>query len=176
MNKLLFLVYGILFLILSLYLILQKTPWSMFTLAVGIILVLLYAFLPEPKEVTSSKSPAAPSKSSSNSPASPIGVLPKFSTTETLQSPILRNTFNYINDPQINGSSGRLEYGNDKNMRRWGIKTLNYTHAKFDDKIFKFRNPNSSDSYGYFVDKFGEQLNTAPDNFFKDFIKLGTFS
>jgi hypothetical protein len=152
----------------------KRSKWGILTAVIGIVLILLYKFLPEPKEeVTSSKSPTPQTSSPSSSP---VGVLPKFSTTETLQSPILRNTFNYINDPQTDGSSGRLEYGNDKNMRRWGIKTLNYTHAKFDEKIFKFRNPNSSDSYGYFVDKFGKQLNTSPDNFFKDVVKLGTFS
>lgn len=191
MNKLLFLIYGILFLIVTLYLLFQKNTWSIFTFSVGLTLILLYVFLPEsseevtpPKSPSPSKSPSPP-KSSELSP-SPIGVLPKFSVTETLQSPVLRNTFNYINDPQTDGSTGRLEYGGDKNMRRWGIKTLNYTHVKFiDGFIFKLRNPNSSDSYGYFVDIYGKQAKfkddagkiiESPPNFFTDYIQLGTFS
>jgi hypothetical protein len=103
--------------------------------------------------------------------------LPKFVSKETLQSPVLRNTFNYINDTQTDGSTGRIEYAGDKNMRRWGIKILNYTHISLNEKyIFKLRNPNSSDSYGYFVDKFDKQLSSTPSNFYTDYIKLGTFS
>lgn len=170
MNELVFLVYGILFLLLTGYFLLAKNRWGIFTLIVGVILMLLYIFLP-----SSTPSESIPSKKSITT--DPVGVLPLFVIKETIQSPTLRNTFNYVEDSQKDGSSGKIEYASDKNMRRWGITTLNYTHVKFPNgKIFKLRNPNSSDSYGYFVDKYGNKLDPQPDNFFSDYIQLGTFS
>lgn len=179
MNELVFLVYGILFLLLTGYFLLAKNKWGIFTLTVGVILILLYIFLPS----KSNEDIPTPSKKittttiTTDTKSDPVGVLPFFVIKETIQSPTLRNTFNYIEDPQKDGSSGKIEYASDKNMRRWGITTLYYTHVKFSNgKIFKLRNPNSSDSYGYFVDKYGNKLEQQPDNFFSDYIQLGTFS
>ena len=175
------------FLLMSIYFSLKRNPWGLFTFAIGIVLVLLYFLLPSDEPAPA----PAPSKKSETSPSSgvlgtPLGVLPTFRLGETLQSPSLRMTFNYIIDLQTDGSTGRLEYGGNRNMRKWGIiNTLNYTHVRLNNMIFKLRNPNSSDSYGYFIDRFGEKAyfpnkdgtrKETPPNFFTDYIELGTFS
>lgn len=176
-----FLVYGILFLLTSVYFTLNKNPWGIFTFTIGFVLVLLYFLLPDEEIKTSSPSAVKKTGSSPGSTGngvfgSPLGVLPRFKVSETLQSPSLRRTFNYITDPQIDGSTGRLEYGGNRNMRKWGIiTTLNYTHVRLNNMVFALRNPNSSDSYGYFIDRFGKKTETLP-NFFTDYIELGTFS
>jgi hypothetical protein len=173
------LVYGILFLLITLYLVVDKSNWSMFTGIISLVLILVYLLVPDkesPPITIDTKSSTIQSTISPVSPANPVGVLHRFIVGETLRSPILRSTFNYINDPQKDDSSGRLEYSNDRNMHRWGINVINYTHIRIDGKIFKLRNPNSSDSYGYFVDKFGNQQDSPPENFFTYFIEIGTFS
>lgn len=80
-------------------------------------------------------------------------------------------TFNYVNDPQIDGSTGYLSYNNRKNMLVWPIDLpRDFTHARMNGKVFVFRNPNDkTDSYGYFLDGTDE-------SFFSRFIELGKFS
>ena len=61
-------------------------------------------------------------------------------------------------------------------MSRWGISIKEYSHIKFPNgMLFKLRQPNSNDSYGYFVDENNNKIKD-PENFFGDFIQLGTFS
>lgn len=78
------------------------------------------------------------------------------------------------------GSTGYFMYKNNKNMLEWPVALpLNFTHAKVfvgtggvrEEKIFEFRNPNTSDTYGKFV-VGGTPL---PNNFFTDRMDLGTF-
>lgn len=166
MNEIVFLVYGILFLLVTLYLIFQKNKWALFTLAVGLVLILLYLFLPSKSDT---ETEMEKEKKSGTKTGTGTGGKQNF---VTLQSPILRNTFNYVTTKKLgDGSTGRLEYGGDSNMKRWGIPIKEYTHVKFPNGyLFKLRIPSSSDSYGYFVDK------QPPDNFFSDFIEIGTFS
>jgi hypothetical protein len=68
-------------------------------------------------------------------------------------------------------------------MLNWPVALpLNFTHAKVftgtggvrEEKIFEFRNPNSSDTYGKFVTS-GSPPTTQQSNFFTDRIELGTF-
>lgn len=159
MNELIFLVYGIIFLLLSLYLIFSKNKWAIFTLVFGVALLVLYFFLPSTEKDDDESNKEESKKEESKG---------KF---YRLQSPILRNTFNYIKDPQKDGSTGRLEYGGDRNMTRWNIPTKEYTHVKFPNGLlFKLRKPSSDDSYGYFVNENPQK------NFFSDFIEIGTFS
>lgn len=172
MNELIFLVYGILFLLTFGYLILRnRYLWAVFTLLIGITLILLYRFLPSKKESDDTEPEAA------HKVEKEIQKTTKFTVKETLQSPILRNTFNYVNDTQSDGSTGKIKYGGDSNMSRWGISIKEYSHVKFPNgMLFKLRNPNSSDSYGYFVDEKNNKITKTPNNFFGDFIQLGTFS
>lgn len=161
MNEVFFLVYGILFLLVTLYLIFEKNKWALFTFIVGVALLLLYFFLPDTE--TDGTGTGTKEKETDGT----IGT----KNFVTLQSPVLRNTFNYVKDKKTDGSTGRLEYGGDRDMTRWGIPIKEYTHVKFPNGyLFKLRTPSSSDSYGYFIDK------QPPDNFFSDFIEIGTFS
>jgi len=63
-------------------------------------------------------------------------------------------------------------------MLEWPVALpLNFTHAKVftstggirEEKIFQFRNPNTSDTYGKFV------VGGNPASFFTDRMDLGTF-
>ncbi len=63
-------------------------------------------------------------------------------------------------------------------MLDWPVALpLNFTHAKVftntggirEEKIFQFRNPNTSDTYGKFTD------GSKPLSFFTDRMDLGTF-
>ena len=139
---------------------------------IGIVLILLYRFLKskeEPKKEIEKKPETKKEKKEIKTG--------KFTIKETIQSPTLRSTFNYVNDSQPDGSTGKLTYGGDNNIKRWGIAVTDFTHIKFPNgMIFKLRKPNSTDTYGYFVDKDNNKIKEYTDNFFSDFIQLGTFS
>lgn len=107
-------------------------------------------------------------------PGSPIrvGYIPRFVSKQVLQSSAPNVTFNYVSNPLTDGSSGYLTYNGNSNMLMWPVKLpLNFTHARIgsDQKIFKFRRPNTSDTYGSFQD------GSVPANFFMNSIDLGTF-
>lgn len=118
-------------------------------------------FLLNPGKVPSSS--PSPSPSSSSSPVR-IGYAPRFVSKQ-----LIEGSFKYIHNPLTDGSSGYLTLNDNSNMTQWNAKIpLSFTHAQFEDgKIFKFRRPNTSDTYGT-VD--------ANANIFMRFINLGTFS
>lgn len=73
-------------------------------------------------------------------------------------------------------SEGYLSFRNMKNIDQWMIdKPLSYTHAKINNLIFKFTNPNSSDSSGFVVDEFGNKINPQPASQFSNKIDFGFF-
>ena len=163
MNNLWFLVYGILFLIISLYLFIKKSKWSILTTIIGIILILLYIFL-RTSSPTSSGSGSG-SGSGSDSKKEKAVTAKGFVVKETIQSPVLKNTFNYI------AKDKRIEYAGDRNINNWGIKTKDFTHIRFPNKkIFKLDSPGTGDSRGVFINDKGTE------NFFSDYIEVGTFS
>jgi hypothetical protein len=88
-----------------------------------------------------------------------------------LQSSAPNVTFNYVSNPLTDGSSGYLTYNGNSNMLMWPVKLpLNFTHARLSEgRMFKFRRPNTSDTYGSFQD------GSVPANFFMNSIDLGTF-
>jgi hypothetical protein len=132
---------------------------------VTIIVMLLVVLLTPPTKIVG--------KSPSPIPNSPvrIGYLPRFSSKQIIVSSDSTKTFRYISNPLSDGTSGYLTYNNDSNMLRWPFSLpLNFTHAMFNQKVFKFRRPNSSDTYGSFED------GTIPPNSFMNSIDLGTFS
>jgi hypothetical protein len=102
-------------------------------------------------------------------------VKPNFASVKTLAANN-NATFNYVNSPLQSGSTGYLLYKNESNMFDWGFSLpLNFTHARLSGKIFEFENPNSSDTYGAFVDEYGYRTTTPIPNFFTSNIELGTF-
>jgi hypothetical protein len=112
---------------------------------------------------------------SPRSPGSPIrvGYVPRFVSKQVLSSSAPNVTFNYVSNPLTDGSSGYLTYNTNSNMLMWPVKLpLNFTHARFgsDQKIFKFRRPNTSDTYGSFED------GSVPANLFMNTIDLGVMT
>ena len=108
------------------------------------------------------------------SPGSPvrIGYAPRFVSKQVLQSSASNITFNYVSNPLTDGTAGYLTYNSNSNMLMWPVKLpISFTHAKLaDGKIFKFRRPGTSDTYGSFVD------GSIPANFFMSSIELGFYS
>lgn len=132
-----------------------------------IVMLLVVLLTPQPAQIVG----RSPSPSPSPSPPVRIGYLPKFSSKQIIVSSDSTKTFRYISNPLSDGTSGYLTYNNDSNMLRWPFSLpLNFTHAMFNQKVFKFRRPNSSDTYGSFED------GTIPPNSFMNSIDLGTFS
>lgn len=134
--------------------------------AVVILLIIVY-FFPEEEEVK--KSPTPPRSPSPSPrvfpPRQPIGTRMTFTSKQLIVSPSQESTFNYI---KVTGNQGYITYNNQPNMLMWPVKLpLSFTHAKMDGKIFEFTHPNSSDTYGQFVD------GSAPESFFTDSIDLG---
>ncbi len=130
-----------------------------------VVMLLVVIFVPPPTEIVA--------KSPSPIPSSPvrIGYLPRFSSKQVIVSSDPTKTFRYISNPLSDGTSGYLTYNNDSNMLRWPFSLpLNFTHATFNQKVFKFNRPNTSDTSGSFVD------GTIPPNSFMNSIDLGTFS
>lgn len=147
----------------------KRFVFALLSLGIGIALILLYIFLKKEEESVKNEE-----EETSITEKKQGGVLV---FKETIQSPKLRSTFNYVNDPQKDGSTGRLTYAGSSDMTRWGIGITEFTHVKFPNgMVFKLRKPNSSDTYGYFVDEKNNKIRDAPNNFFGDFIQLGTFS
>ena len=141
----------------------------MLALLLAAILVIIFG---KDDEASSPRSPFSPR---SGSPGSPIriGYKPRFTSKQLIKSSAPNITFNFIANPLTDGSAGYITYNNNSNMLSWPVNLpLNFTHARFDsgdDKIFKFRNPNSSDTYGSFVD------GAVPANFFSSTLDLGLF-
>lgn len=107
------------------------------------------------------------------------GSLPTFKSGRLIVSSNPGVTFNYVKDPLTDGSTGYFKYNNQPNMLNWPVALpLNFTHAKVftstggvrEEKIFEFREPNSSDTYGKFVSG-----TPPPSDFFTDRMDLGTF-
>lgn len=139
---------------------------SLLTLLTAAILVIVFGV-----DSSSSSKGKSPSPRP-GSPGSPIrlGYVPRFYSKQVLQASNPSVTFNFVANPLTDGSAGYLTYNNNSNMRAWPVNLpLNFTHAKISDKIFKFRNPNTSDTYGSFVD------GSVPANFFASSIDLGLF-
>jgi hypothetical protein len=152
-----------------------------------VISILVYVFVIKKTPTTSTSSSPIPSVSPSSSSDDdddkkpfirgrsriPVGVKPNFSSVKTLAANN-NATFNYVNSPLQTGSTGYLLYNNKSNMFDWGFSLpLNFTHARLNGKIFEFENPNSSDTYGAFVDEYGVKITSQ--NFFTSKIELGTF-
>lgn len=147
--------------------------FSLIALLTASIIVILFGT--DEEETSSSKSGGSGgSRSPSPSVASPIrvGYAPRFVSKQVIRSSAPDVTFNYVSNPLTDGSSGYLTYDRNSNMLMWPVKLpLNFTHAKIGDgKIFKFRRPGTSDTYGSFED------GSIPPNFFMSSIELGTFS
>lgn len=145
--------------------------FSLIAILTASILVILFG---TDEETTATKGSSPTSPRSGSSPGSPIrvGYVPRFVSKQVLQSSAPNVTFNYVSNPLTDGSSGYLTYNGNSNMLMWPVKLpLNFTHARIgqDQKIFKFRSPNTSDTYGSFDD------GSVPANFFMSSIDLGTF-
>jgi len=144
--------------------------FSLIAILTASILVILFG-----TDETSAKkgSPTSPSPRPGSSPGSPIrvGYVPRFVSKQVLQSSAPNVTFNYVSNPLTDGSSGYLTYNGNSNMLMWPVKLpLNFTHARLSEgRMFKFRRPNTSDTYGSFQD------GSVPANFFMNSIDLGTF-
>jgi hypothetical protein len=148
-----------------------------------VISILVYVFVIKKTPTTSSPIPSvSPSSSDDDDDKKPfirgrsripVGVKPNFSSVKTLAANN-NATFNYVNSPLQTGSTGYLLYNNKSNMFDWGFSLpLNFTHARLNGKIFEFENPNSSDTYGAFIDEYGVKITSQ--NFFTTQIELGTF-
>jgi hypothetical protein len=137
-------------------------------------------------KTTSSPRPVSPvvTVSSPINPPRRVGVPSAFKSQRLIVSSNQSDTFNYIKDPLTDGSTGYFTYKGTKNMLNWPVALpLNFTHAKVftstggvrEEKIFEFRNPNSSDTYGKFVTTSGVSPSPSQSNFFTDRLDLGTF-
>lgn len=142
--------------------------FSLLALLLAAILVIIFG-----TDESTGRSPAfSPRPGSSGSPIR-LGYVPRFYSKQVIQASAPNVTFNFVANPLTDGSAGYLTYNNNSNMLAWPVSLpLNFTHARFDgknDKIFLFRNPNSSDTYGSFVDK------SLPANFFARSLDLGLY-
>ncbi len=105
------------------------------------------------------------------------------SSPTPVSSPIVsRLNFSQVKVIDGNGTSfyymseGYLSFRQLKDMSQWGIdKPLNYTHAKINNLIFKFINPNSTDSSGFIVDEFGNKIENQPASQFSSKLEFGFF-
>jgi hypothetical protein len=148
--------------------------------------VLIYLYVIKPKDsstTTTTTIEISPVPSQARQPVPrtgrssiPVGVKPNFAPVKTLDA-VNNVTFNYVNSPMQNGSTGYLLYNNKSNMLDWGFSMpLNFTHARMSGgRIFEFENPNSSNTYGIFVNEYGDKITTPISNFFTSSIELGTF-
>lgn len=122
-------------------------------------LVLFLLFLLQVNKPATTTSP-----SPSPSPILPIG---SFNSVKTIDGN--GTNFYYM-------SEGYLSFRQIKDMSQWGIdKPLNYTHVKINNLIFKFINPNSSDSSGFVVDDTGNKIQPQPSSQFSNIIEFGFF-
>lgn len=146
--------------------------FALLTLLTASILVIVFSDDDEAKPVAKAVAKAgSPGVSPGGSPIR-VGYVPRFVSKQSIRSSDPKITFNYVSNPLTDGSSGYLTFNSNSNMLMWPVNLpLNFTHAKIGDnqKIFKFRRPNTSDTYGSFVD------GSVPGNFFMSSIDLGTF-
>lgn len=140
---------------------------TLLSIMLAAILVVIFA-----KDDSTGGSPKFSPKPGTQGSPIRIGYKPRFTSKQLIQSSAPNVTFNFVANPLTDGSAGYLTYNNNSNMLSWPVDLpLNFTHARFDgnDKIFLFRNPNSSDTYGSFVD------GSIPGNFFSRTLDLGVY-
>lgn len=141
-----------------------------------IILTLALLFLSpvkSPPKKTSNASPVTTTTTTTQS-SSGTRVTPPTSPSPTKFS--FRPSKMYTSQTTFNYDGAKLTHKNLPNIKNWGIDLpLDYTHARISGKIFKFTNPNSSDTTGKFVDDFGNPLSTQPAAFFSNMFELGMF-
>ena len=143
------------------------------TLSVETITILILSLVLRFKTASSSattKSSSSPKSVVTPAPQSPILVPKRFGSTKTIKSSD-ESSFYYMSD-------GYLTFKNQKDMSKWNVdKPLNYTHARINNIIFKFNNPNSSDSSGFAVDELGNQFakEKTPASEFSNVIDFGFF-
>ena len=148
--------------------------WWIIGLLVGIIIVwfiLFLYFVVFKKSTQISKQQQQQQSVTSPSPQqqqSPIIIKKTFNSSKTIESKT--DTFYYMGN--------YLTYKNNRDMNTWGIdKPLAYTHAKINNIIFKFNNPNSSDSTGFAVDENGDAFQTGkvPATQYSNVLDFGFF-
>lgn len=145
--------------------------FALLTLLTASILVIVFS---DDDDETTIKSAQKNSSGAGSPGGSPIrvGYVPRFVSKQSIRSSDPRITFNYVSNPLTDGSSGYLAFNSNSNMLMWPVNLpLNFTHARIgdDQKIFKFRRPNTSDTYGSF------ENGSVPPNFFMSSIELGVF-
>lgn len=118
-----------------------------------------------------------PGDAPKKSPSSPVVTIPKRSPSPTKPFFNSLKTITSSGSSTFNFTDGYLTYRGIGNIRSWNVDLpLNFTHARMNGKVFKFNNPNSSDSSGKFVSlDTGEPLATQPANFYTNTIEFGMF-
>jgi hypothetical protein len=144
---------------------------ALLTLLSASILVIVFSDDEDETKAESSVQQNSPRSGSPGGSPIRVGYVPRFVSKRVLQSSAPSITFNYVSNPLTDGSSGYLTYNGNSNMLMWPVSLpLNFTHARLSEgRMFKFRNPNTSDTYGSFMD------GSVPGNFFMSSIDLGTF-
>jgi hypothetical protein len=95
----------------------------------------------------------------------PIPIKPFFRSMKTVYS---ARAFRF------NGTN--ITLGEESDMNKWRVQfPLNFTHARLERKIFKFYQPNTSNSQGSIVDEWDEPINPQPPSFFGNTIEFGMF-
>lgn len=137
--------------------------------------ILFMIFLKKPipiKDVQVAASPVPVPVPVAFSPISPVFANKTFGPVKTIDGN--GSQFYYM----VTNGSGYITFRGNRDMEQWGIdKPLSYTHAKINNIIFKFNNPNSSDSSGFAVDSQGNAFpsDKIPASQYSNIIQFGFF-